>query len=209
LEKLAEELKKKGEKPYIVPLGGSNSIGTFGIINSFQELIKQGIFSNYDDVVVATGSGGTLAGLAIANYLTGERLRVHGICVSDNAEYFYGHVEEALDAYRIRSTQTRKICDIIEGYKGKGYSKTTPEDLDMLVETCQSTGILLDYCYSMKAVKGMLNEMTNNPQRFKGHRILFIHTGGTFSIFDETILQSKLLQEQKVNIWHELDSLSL
>lgn len=77
---------------------------------------------------MATSSGGTLAGLTIANYLTGEKLRVHGICVSDNADYFYEHVEQALDAYRIRSTKTRQICDIIDGYKGTGYAKITPED---------------------------------------------------------------------------------
>ena len=88
----------------------------------------QGLFSDFDDIVLATSSGGTLAGLTIANYLTGEKLRVHGICVSDNADYFYEHVEQALDAYRIRSTKTRKICDIIDGYKGTGYAKMMPED---------------------------------------------------------------------------------
>jgi len=33
--------RKQGERPYVIPLGGSNSIGTYGIINSFQELIEQ------------------------------------------------------------------------------------------------------------------------------------------------------------------------
>lgn len=207
--RLAETLKKKGERPYIIPLGGSNSVGTFGIINSFQELMDQGLHSNFDDVVVATGSGGTLAGLAIANYLTGKKVRIHGICVSDNAEYFHDHVEQALHAYRIRSTKKRKICDIIDGYKGQGYTKTTPEELDMLMDICDKTGILLDYCYSLKAVNGMLNEMKENPSRFKGNRVLFIHTGGAFTMFDGTILQSRKLQEQKVTIWKDIDNLEI
>ena len=91
-------------------------------------IFLQGLFSDFDDIVLATSSGGTFAGLAIANYLTGEKLRVHGICVSDNADYIYEHVEQAIDAYRIRSTKTRKICDIIDGYKGTGYAKMMPED---------------------------------------------------------------------------------
>jgi len=49
--------------------------------------------------------------------------------------------------------------------------------LDMLVDICQKTGVLLDSCYTAKAVKGMVTEMNENPTRFKGNRILFIHTG--------------------------------
>lgn len=33
--------RKQGEIPYVIPLGGSNTLGTFGIINSFAELIEQ------------------------------------------------------------------------------------------------------------------------------------------------------------------------
>ena len=86
------------------------------------------MFSDVDDIVLATSSGGTLAGMAIANYLTGEKLRIHGFCVSDNADYFYDHIEKALEAYHIRSTKTRKICDIVDGYKGEGYAKMTIKD---------------------------------------------------------------------------------
>ena len=77
---------------------------------------------------MATSSGGTLAGMAIANYLTGEKLRVHGFCVSDDSNYFYEHIEKALEAYHIRSTETRKICDIVDGYKGEGYAKLAISD---------------------------------------------------------------------------------
>lgn len=42
---------------------------------------------------------------------------------------------------------------------------------------CQQSGILLDYAYTLKAVKGMLGEMKTNPSRFKGNRVLYIHTG--------------------------------
>ena len=31
--------------------------------------------SDFDDIVVSCGSGGTLAGLAVGNYLTGEKLK--------------------------------------------------------------------------------------------------------------------------------------
>ena len=35
----------------------------------------QGVLDNFDDIVVAIGSGGTTCGLALANYLTGSKLK--------------------------------------------------------------------------------------------------------------------------------------
>ena len=40
---------------------------------------SQGALSDFDDLVFACGSGGTAAGLSIANYLTGSKLR-YGLC---------------------------------------------------------------------------------------------------------------------------------
>lgn len=45
---------------------------------------------------------------------------------------------------------------------------------------CQETGILLDNSNTLKAVNQLLVEMKTNPKRFKGNRILFIHTGMFF-----------------------------
>ena len=42
------------------------------------------------------------------------------------------------------------------------------------------SGVILDPVYTVKAVNGMLTEMSINPQRFKGKRVLFIHTGRSF-----------------------------
>ena len=35
----------------------------------------QNVLENYDDIVVTAGSGGTASGIAIANYLTGSKLK--------------------------------------------------------------------------------------------------------------------------------------
>ena len=64
-----------GANPYVIPLGGSNTVGTWGYIEAFQELVTQGVLENFDDIVVATGSGGTICGLAVGNYLTGMKVK--------------------------------------------------------------------------------------------------------------------------------------
>ena len=49
--------------------------------------------------------------------------------------------------------------------------------LELLVSISQSTGVMLDPAYTLKATRGMLIEMETNPTRFKGKRALFLHTG--------------------------------
>ncbi len=36
---------------------------------------------------------------------------------------------------------------------------------------------MVDPTYTLKAVRGMVSEMQKNPARFKGKRVLFLHTG--------------------------------
>lgn len=60
---------------------------------------------------------------------------MHAVCVCDTADYFYKHIEEQLEEYGLtRDTQGRPIrardlVDIVEGYKGQGYGKSTDEEL--------------------------------------------------------------------------------
>ena len=61
--------------------------------------------------------------------------RVHAVCVCDDAEAFYKHTSEELVAYGLTVGEqgsplnSRDILDLIEGYKGEGYGKTTSSDL--------------------------------------------------------------------------------
>ena len=67
---------KTGNPAYCIPVGGSNVVGVFGYIQAWQEMVDvQGICESFDDVVVACGSGGSIAGLAIGNYLTGQKVK--------------------------------------------------------------------------------------------------------------------------------------
>ena len=39
------------------------------------------------------------------------------------------------------------------------------------------TGLLLDPVYTGKAMMGLVQKIQERPERFRGDRILFIHTG--------------------------------
>ena len=49
--------------------------------------------------------------------------------------------------------------------------------LDFLISVSSSTGIMLDPVYTGKAARGLVKELQNSPEKFKGDRILFLHTG--------------------------------
>ena len=62
-----------------------------------------------------------------------------------------------------------------------------------IVEISRKTGIMVDPVYNVKSIRRMLHEMNTNPGRFKGHRILYIHTGEynfSTSSFDKYLLPS-------------------
>lgn len=65
MEELAQNYRAQGYHPYIIPMGASNGIGTFGYLSCFDEILQQeqamGITFGYDHRAV--GFGGTYAGL--------------------------------------------------------------------------------------------------------------------------------------------------
>jgi len=80
----------------------------------------------------------------------------------------------------------REEIGILEGYKGPGYGKASPELLAFTREVARRDGLLLDPVYTGKAFHGMVKEIERG--RFRaGERILFLHTGGVFSLFGPAV----------------------
>jgi D-cysteine desulfhydrase len=72
--------------------------------------------------------------------------------------------------------------EIVEGYVGRGYALSRPEELAAIRDLVRLEGVVLDPVYTGKAYFGMLAELAKNPKRF-GERIVFVHTGGLFGLF--------------------------
>lgn len=78
---LLEKLRSQGLNPYLIPVGGSSALGTWGYISMMEELQQQMAENDIGltDIAMACGSGGTTAGIALGNYLSGLNLRVSAI----------------------------------------------------------------------------------------------------------------------------------
>ena len=188
-------LRKDGHNPYVIPEGASNALGTWGYIRAAEELKKDiaslpGGKTRPVTILSGTGSGGTTSGLILGTRLHGLKARVAAVNVCDDRDYFIKAIgdicEEAISTYKLGISFSReRDIEIIDGYVGRGYALSRPEELNLLLELARMEGIFLDPVYTGKAFYGMTQELKKNPGVF-GERIVFLHTGGIFDLFART-----------------------
>ncbi|MBX3160213.1 MAG: pyridoxal-phosphate dependent enzyme [Deltaproteobacteria bacterium] len=201
LAEQAERIRAAGGRPYIVPEGGSNALGSWGYIRAMRELADDlaGIASPASPVTVvyACGSGGTGAGLILGAKLFGlaaRGIRVAGVNVCDDRAYFLDAIgaicHDAEARWQLDTRVTPDDIDIVDGHVGLGYAKSRPEALATIRDVCRSDGVVLDPVYTGKAFHGVVTELGRDPGRF-GSAVAFLHTGGMFGLFasPETIAQ--------------------
>ena len=193
LAEAADRVRRAGDRPYVVPEGGSNALGSWGYLRAMHELADDlaGIASPEQPVTVvyACGSGGTAAGLILGAKLLrlAERgIRLAGINVCDDRAYFLDVISricaDAEARWQLGAHVTEADIDIVDGHVGRGYARSRPEELATIRDVCRSDGIVLDPVYTGKAFHGMLAELAADPARF-GSAVAFLHTGGLFGLF--------------------------
>lgn len=173
----ADALRAVGHSPYVIPEGGSNGLGSLGYVQAARELQAQHE-TPFDHVFVAVGSGGTLAGLAMAD-LPGM---LHGVAVCDDAETFTARVHAI--AAEARSLGAPALPGhgwrVEEGYRGPAYGVATAGTWETIAWVARLEGLLLDPVYTGKAMHALVSEA--RAGRLSG-RVLFWHTGGAFGLF--------------------------
>lgn len=178
----AQRLQRKGKTPYIIPEGGSNEIGALGYLDCIREMEDFIEKQKIEAIYCAVGSGGTYAGLLLGKKLLNLKVDLNGIIVCDTIEYFqekiYGICNNAIQRFVFPIKISYKDLYLINGYIGKGYGVPYPEELKT-IERVAKLGIILEPVYTGKTFYGMLNDL----KKHKYKRVIFIHTGGIFSIF--------------------------
>lgn len=189
---LKETYDQQGAPAYIIPIGASNAIGNFGYCHAFQEIATQEKALNitFDTIVCTVGSGGTYGGLLLGKLLNHSNKRILGFNISSTASAFQIEiakiVNESLSLLDLKATITPEDIDLIDGYAGRGYALSTPEEIDFIKEIAQLEGLILDPVYTGKAFRGLISELKQG--NLDTQNILFIHTGGLMGFVPEYLM---------------------
>jgi D-cysteine desulfhydrase family pyridoxal phosphate-dependent enzyme len=186
--RVAEELEKRGRRPYIIPRGGSTPLGCIGYLLAVQELLEQLKEQRVapDLILIGVGSGGTHAGILAGLKFFGAAIPVQGIAVSrsvaESAERITSLVKEMSDCFHLSIRLESSEIRLDDSYLGAGYGSITPEARSAIERVARLEGIFLDPVYSGKAMAGLIDFVERDiiPQ---GATVVFWHTGGAAGLF--------------------------
>lgn len=132
-------------------------------------------------MVVASGSAGTHAGLAIGLQELLPNSQVIGVTVSrlkqDQAPKVEKIQRELAELLAIVKTPEVLLWD---GYFEPIYGMPNRAGLNAITLLARSEAILLDPVYTGKAMAGLLDYLENSAEKTP---VLFIHTGGASALF--------------------------
>lgn len=169
---LSAKLQASGRRPYAIPRGGATPVGAVGMAVAAAEL--QDI--EFGAVVVAVGSGGACAGLAVG----APGWRVVGASVSRPLDEASAQVDrlaaECAALLQVPAPGPVELVDV----RGPGFGVPSEEGEEAARIALQQEGLLLDPVYTAKAfaaVLRLIDEGVAGP-------IVFWHTGGLLSAAD-------------------------
>lgn len=189
VEKVVAELTDAGKRPYSIPAGASNGIGSLGYVEAARELIAQwdrlGIRPSH--VFTATGSCGTQAGLLMGlRYYGNESTKVVGISISAGRARTEARMREVLDMICDETGIDRDFIpdsDILvnDEYIGEGYGRPTETGIAAMRTAARSEGVILDPVYTGKCMAALL-DMLRRGALDRPRDVVFLHTGGAPAI---------------------------
>lgn len=186
LQRITQELKELNKRPYLIPYGGSNRLGVQGYMAAYEELQEQARIRgiSFDWIVHSSSSGGTQAGLLLAQEIIGGNEKVIGIsagpCAADLITNITTLIRDTAQFLAVPSTLTTAGILIRDQFVGPGYAYLDGKTVDAIRIMAHQEAILLDPVYTGKAFAGLL--VLARTHQVGGH-VLFWHTGGIPALY--------------------------
>lgn len=182
----AMALREQGNKPYTILPGASTVLGVLGYVDAMQELYAQADAAGLriDHVVCCGGTGNTYAGVVLGTKLYSPSTKATVISIGRR----FCHKKTICDMAHKAAALIGSDIDVIESDLhvhfscGKGLGAETPKGKASMAQMASLEGVFLDPVYTGKAFAGVL-ELNKTGIFLPGQTIVFIHTGGTVSLF--------------------------
>lgn len=194
----AKELNESGHPCYDIPMGGASIVGSVGFANGYVEFEKQvkAMNLNVDYIFHATGTGGTMAGLAAGRKMTESNTKIISITVSPKDEKYLRKVEKlANDVLALVKSPAHVTMEedlhMDTGYYAPGYEQPNEAASEAIRLLARTEGLFVDPVYTGKALAGLIDYVRSGkvPQ---GSNVVFWHTGGATALFAEHEILGKL-----------------
>jgi len=195
LEEVFNEKKEQGHKPYVIPIGGSMTggsmklpLGAVAYVDAYMELRRQmnSLDKGLDSIVLASGSGGTQAGLLAGAQLCGDSTRILGISVSEDRDSFSQDIkkvsDDVVDCMGLKIDFKEEDIIVFDDYRAGGYGELNEDVSEAIRLMAVTEGIFIDPIYTGKAVAALI-DLIHKGRFKKEDNVLFLHTGGASALF--------------------------
>jgi D-cysteine desulfhydrase family pyridoxal phosphate-dependent enzyme len=185
---LVDDLESRGERPYVIPIGGSSAIGVFGYVAGSAELVDQltQLGERPSRLYYASGSRGTQAGLTLGAMLSDARYAVYGVAVSGGESFKRVRAlriaNEAATRLAVNTRVQESDLQTDQAYIGPGYGLSTKESLEAIRLLARHEGLLLDPVYTAKAMAALVDHVRRGALD-PSSPVVFLHTGGVPALF--------------------------
>jgi len=187
-EKVLTEIGDAGGTPYLIPVGGSNAIGSTAYAQVFLEIMSQADTLGFqiDRIVHASGSLGTHAGLLAGRALAKSTTPIHAVSVSkpDRTSLLDDLLEIANQTAERIGAGAVFDEDVHVDFRhlGEGYGLPTPSMVSAVELVARTEGILLDPVYTGKGMAGLISSILTG-EISENETVVFLHTGGMPGLF--------------------------
>lgn len=189
IHEIADDLKAQGRTPYIIPLlPGHPPLGALGYVTAAKEILDDLKQQNLkiNEIIVASGSTATHAGLLFGLRALGSDIPVVGVCVRRSSDLQSprvltrcGEIAELLETdMPVTADDVVTMDDVL----APGYGQLNSMTLEALRLTASKEGLILDPVYTGKVMAGMIHRIREGTYS-DGDNVLFIHTGGHPALF--------------------------
>jgi L-cysteate sulfo-lyase len=172
--------RDQGRKPYPITVGGADPIGSRGYLDAARELREQ--VPDVGLVVVADGSGGMHAGLAVG---FGSYERVLGISAGA-----FPDIEARVSRLAVATARSADLAVpsgvpvVSMRFAPAGYGTELDEVRDALRLAARTEGLILDPVYTGKALAALHAGLAEGGVD-KEQTIVFVHSGGVYGLLSE------------------------
>ncbi|MBL4608451.1 MAG: pyridoxal-phosphate dependent enzyme [Pseudomonadales bacterium] len=176
---------------YLVPEGGSNTLGVKGCKEIVSDLWEEPS-RKPDYIVMGCGTGATLAGVVLGAQ---GRCKVFGISALKGAQYLHQNVLDLISGYSeyegAEPFAFNNSWQIFHDYHFGGFAKLTPDLVRFMDAFSTATDLPIEPVYVGKALYAV-HDLIREGIIPSGSRVLLIHTGGLQGVRGMEPLMQKL-----------------